>query len=213
MPKTYPKTCLICSTAFIALRGKTKYCSPSCAGKAYNRRCRVKNGVSRATARRKTLYKRGLCICLQPLKNNQKSCERCLANKRLRNKRYDATRVWTLTQEQLTRGKLRKREWYQKNKQHVMNESDKWRKKNPDKAIMKTLRRRARKLCAEGSHTQQEWLQILANHNHQCAHCGSNKNITRDHIIPLSKGGSDYASNIQPLCRSCNSRKGSKIAA
>lgn len=41
-----------------------------------------------------------------------------------------------------------------------------------------------------------------------CQHCGTHCNLTVDHIVPRSKGGTDDPSNLQTLCGSCNSRKG-----
>lgn len=40
-----------------------------------------------------------------------------------------------------------------------------------------------------------------------CCCCGSAENIEYDHKIPVSKGGSGEADNIQLLCRPCNRRK------
>ncbi len=45
-----------------------------------------------------------------------------------------------------------------------------------------------------------------------CSHsgCGQTIDLTVDHIVPLSRGGSDELSNLQFLCRSHNSSKGDK---
>jgi 5-methylcytosine-specific restriction endonuclease McrA len=40
-----------------------------------------------------------------------------------------------------------------------------------------------------------------------CALCGLPGADTRDHIIPLSKGGTNHPTNIQLAHRACNSRK------
>ena len=76
-----------------------------------------------------------------------------------------------------------------------------------------------RKKASAGSHTRKQFLELLATHP-KCPRCGRAwKDIplrpnnryktvwTKDHIIPLSKGGSDDISNIQPLCYQCQFHK------
>jgi len=69
-------------------------------------------------------------------------------------------------------------------------------------------KRRALKAQAEGSYTEREWRDLCTEWRDICLWCKAKGNLTADHVVPLSKGGSDYISNIQPLCKSCNSRKG-----
>lgn len=45
----------------------------------------------------------------------------------------------------------------------------------------------------------------------QCVKCKTDKNLTIDHIIPVSKGGGDEISNLQLMCKPCNSRKGARV--
>lgn len=45
----------------------------------------------------------------------------------------------------------------------------------------------------------------------RCVKCGSRKNLEYDHIIPISKGGSNTARNIELLCEVCNRAKSSLI--
>lgn len=43
-----------------------------------------------------------------------------------------------------------------------------------------------------------------------CLRCGTAEDLTLDHIVPWSLGGSDDISNLQTLCRRCNASKGAR---
>jgi 5-methylcytosine-specific restriction endonuclease McrA len=44
-----------------------------------------------------------------------------------------------------------------------------------------------------------------------CVKCGSRRNLEYDHIVPVSKGGSNTARNIELLCETCNRAKSNSI--
>lgn len=50
--------------------------------------------------------------------------------------------------------------------------------------------------------------QVIDRDGARCRHCGSTVDLSLDHIIPLASNGGDNLSNLQILCRPCNSRKG-----
>ena len=85
-------------------------------------------------------------------------------------------------------------------------------KENNSKLFRKQSRiRRVRKLNAKGSHTIDEWLKLKLLLGNHCLDCWkTNVKLEQDHIIPLTKGGTDWLDNIQSLCSKCNGTKHAK---
>jgi 5-methylcytosine-specific restriction endonuclease McrA len=53
--------------------------------------------------------------------------------------------------------------------------------------------------------------ELFRRDGYMCMYCGREHReheLTRDHVIPISKGGRDIWSNVVTACRSCNTRKG-----
>lgn len=93
-----------------------------------------------------------------------------------------------------------------------------WTEKNPERAteirLVADRNRRALKRGAEGYHTKADIASMLSRQKYKCAECGASvrlrKNRHVDHIKPLSRGGSNWPSNLQILCPPCNLHKGAK---
>jgi 5-methylcytosine-specific restriction endonuclease McrA len=80
---------------------------------------------------------------------------------------------------------------------------------HPDRAKTAWIKRRALIAGSEGSFTIEEWLDLLEKYNYMCLCCSrDDAELTIDHVVPLSLGGSNDISNIQPLCLTCNLSKG-----
>lgn len=55
------------------------------------------------------------------------------------------------------------------------------------------------------------WRKVLKILGETCLKCGATP-ITRDHVVPLCRGGLNHPANLQPLCHRCNVHKGDQIA-
>lgn len=100
-----------------------------------------------------------------------------------------------------------------RNKEKESARVSEWKKNNKEKVrarrVIDSAIRRARK-GSGGKYTQKEWSLLIEKYGYSCLCCGEKKPLTPDHIIPLSKGGTNTIDNIQPLCGTCNNRKFTK---
>lgn len=85
---------------------------------------------------------------------------------------------------------------------------------NPDLYAVGTHRRRAKRYGATGSFTIQQLRAMRKAQDGICIYCQiqhSPYHLTIDHIIPMSRGGSNDISNISLACRTCNFSKNDKL--
>lgn len=99
--------------------------------------------------------------------------------------------------------------YYLNNKDVMLERGNIWAKANPEKIADKRNRRRANLANSKTYVISDAFIKRL--YRSACVACGSTKNITQDHVIPIARGGTHGEGNLQPLCLSCNSGKMDKL--
>lgn len=115
---------------------------------------------------------------------------------------------------------IKGREYRQRNIEAEIERGKRYRQTEQGKEAIyrKNMSRRSKK--SNVRFTPHERKSILERDNYICQCCGINvhnekvNNPTKahiDHIIPLDAGGNSEPDNLQVLCRTCNTTKGSKV--
>ena len=85
-----------------------------------------------------------------------------------------------------------------------------WKKENSEACRAAQNKRRTLATKAGGLFTAEEWFTLCFAVGFKCLCCGEKKPLEADHVIPVSKGGTSWLWNIQPLCKPCNVKKHGK---
>lgn len=222
-----------CKNCLCRLRdfGRRNFCSTRCYKKIYDKTHVKERAIyNHGWYKRNQKHHRQWCEAWakdHPVRTKRYQKKYLSKNKE---KRYRATQAWLKSHpEHRLKYNMAQKEWRLKHpikarardrRSYLKNRDSKiaciisYKERHPGLASHWASQRRGRLKGARGSHTLQEWNNLKYDHNYTCVaclQCEPKIKLTRDHIRPLTKGGSDYIRNIQPLCGSCNSKKHRRI--
>jgi 5-methylcytosine-specific restriction endonuclease McrA len=98
----------------------------------------------------------------------------------------------------------------------AVERSNQWAINNPERAKIgrsnARRQRRARETSSIGVHTSEDVAEIYKAQRGKCAYCRKKlkSKYDVDHVVPISKGGSNDRKNLQITCPTCNRQKGAR---
>jgi hypothetical protein len=124
---------------------------------------------------------------------------------------YDKQRYQSMKEEKKIYSHNKCREYYKEHRENIIKKVKQYTILNREKTkVYKKKNKLLRKEISSNlpcTFTSSQWEECLAYFDNKCAYCDTETNMTQDHVIPVTKGGSYTADNIIPTCCSCNSSK------
>ena len=111
----------------------------------------------------------------------------------------------------------RQNKYYQEHKQEYTRRSIEWQRKNWDKIKDKNKWKTKRRRNAQGSYTIEQWNECIKFFGGVCAYSSEefgedvSEKITVEHIIPISKNGTNFIWNIIPVKFKYNSSRNNEL--
>ncbi len=110
----------------------------------------------------------------------------------------------------------KRKAWLVANRQRISEWNRQWKLDHPDQVLRNRRvhkhRRRSRERNATGTFNANDLTRLFSAQSGCCVYCKDNlgRKYHVDHIVPLSKGGSNDPANLQLLCASCNLSKAAR---
>lgn len=133
-------------------------------------------------------------------------------NRRYRREHLEEKRLYNYqySREHREEALERTKRWQKENPERAKARSNRWKRENPERVRIHGNRRRARKVNAEGCASAEQIAARVEYYGGLCYLCGRPYEAI-DHVVPLSRGGSNWPANQRPICALCNARKGAKM--
>lgn len=148
--------------------------------------------------------------------NRQSHKERVVERERLYrivNREHYAELYLAYRKEKAAQIAARARKYRKVNSEYIRERERAYRAKNKLRARSYWNRRRARKLNAQGSHTVEDIRRQYEAQSGRCYYCGIQvgNDYHVDHVVPLSRGGSNGPENLVIACAPCNLSKSDRL--
>lgn len=99
------------------------------------------------------------------------------------------------------------RQYYQEHREETLEHVRQYSQGHPEVRLAARHKRRALLADSNGNFTAEEFRLLCETYGNRCLYCQEELPLTPDHMVPISRGGSNSIENIVPSCRSCNQRK------